>query len=141
MSAKTKPTRRTDIPRPYNGGEWTKARFVSFVKSALRGARWPQKYKCIERAFVKHGINPVTGRKCKLCRCEHCKDLFPQTSLQADHIEPVVGPTGFTTWDDFIRRLFVEADGFKALCRACHHKVTTEERNTRKMRVNEGGVV
>lgn len=124
--------RRTDIERPYNNGEWTEARFTSFVKSALRGARWPQKYEAVKRAFVEYGINPATGRKCKLHRCSACRDLFPQNGVQADHIIPVVGPEGFVSWDRFIQRLFCEADGFKILCKACHSKVTNEEREARR---------
>jgi hypothetical protein len=127
--------RRTDIARPHNGGEWTVARMKSFIVSALRGARWPQKYKAISRAFVREGPNPATGKKCKLHRCESCHQLFPQGMMQADHRHPVVGPEGFTTWDEFIRRMFIEEDGYDILCKGCHRVVTaaeTAERNLRK---------
>lgn len=132
--AKKAVRRRKDIPRPFNGGEWTIARMNCFIKSALRGARWPQKYVCIREAFVKHGINPKTGHKCKLHRCPDCDGLFPQKDMQADHIIPVVGPEGFVSWDQYIKRLFCEADGFRALCKQCHKKITEEERAERKAR-------
>lgn len=131
MSAKPKPKKRENIARPRNGGQWTEARYTAFVKSALRGARWPAKYDCIKLAFVANGINPVTGKKCKLCRCSGCSNTFKQGDLRADHIVPVVGPEGFTNWDDFIRRLYCEADGFQALCNACHDAKTAEERAAR----------
>lgn len=127
---KTKP--RPGLERPYNGGEWTKARFTAFVKSALRGARWPQKYEAVKRAFVRVGINPATGRSCKLHRCEDCHGLFPQNGVQADHSTPVVGPEGFTTWDDFITRLFIDAGEYTILCKGCHAKVTKEEQEERR---------
>jgi 5-methylcytosine-specific restriction endonuclease McrA len=105
---------------------------TSFIKSALRGARWPMKYEAIKRAYEKDGINPRTGRKCKLHRCQHCRELFPQNGVQADHIIPVVGPEGFTTWDEYIERLYCEAEGFQILCKACHAKVTKEEQEERR---------
>lgn len=126
--AKKPARKRVDIERPRNGGTWSEARFLSFVKSALRGARWGPKYTSIQNAFVEHGINPETGRKCKLCRCASCLKLFPQGQLKADHIVPCVGPEGFQDWDEFIRRLYVEAEGFQALCSACHDSKTSKER-------------
>lgn len=132
MSTKKKPAkkavkRRTDIERPYCNGEWTHARFTSFVKSALRGARWPEKYRAVQNAFIEHGINPATGRKCKLHLCSVCRGVFPQNAVHADHITPVVGPEGFVSWDRFIQRLFCPAEGFRVVCKACHAEVTAKE--------------
>ena len=115
-----------------NGRRWTEARFNSFVKGALRSARWPPKYRCIQKAYVEDGINPKTGRRCKLHRCQGCGQTFPKNQIRADHIEPVVPVTGFTNWDDVINRLFVEADGFQALCVECHKSKTKEENANRK---------
>lgn len=123
---------KAGLEKPYNGGAWTRARFTAFVKSALRGARWPQRYEAVKRAFVRVGINPTTGRSCKLHRCEDCLGLFPQNGVQADHATPVVGPEGFTTWDDFISRLFVDADGYRILCKECHSRVTKKEQEERR---------
>jgi len=138
MSSKTKAVRktvkrRTNIERPRNGGEWSESRFRSFIYSALRRAQWPPKFQCIRDAFVKHGINPETGRKCKLCRCSSCQNLFPQGKLRADHILPCVGPEGFIDWNTFIARIYVEANGFQALCDACHHIKSQEERAARSL--------
>jgi hypothetical protein len=129
--AKKTPKRRLDIERPHNGGTWSKARMVSFIKSALRGARWPQKYVCVKNAYIRDGINPKTGRKCKLHHCPECRETFPQNQMHADHITPVIGPEGFISWDLFISRLYCEAGGFRALCKACHAKCTELERAER----------
>ena len=118
--------------KPHNDGEWTQARFRSFVMSALRKARWPCKYKAIKGAYKGDGINPATGRKCKLHECEHCKELFPAKDVQADHIEPIVPLTGFETWDQTIERLFCEIDGFQVLCKDCHKIKTDKERKIRQ---------
>ena len=93
---------------------------------------WPPKYVCIDKAFVGQGINPATGRKCKMFRCAACQEQFPAKQMKADHIEPVVGFEGFQDWNTFIARLFVEADGFQAICAGCHDKKTAEERQVRR---------
>jgi hypothetical protein len=36
------------------------------------------------------------------------------------------------SWDSFIERLFVEKDGYQALCVACHSVKTSKERLVRK---------
>lgn len=131
MTAKKKTKKRNDIPRPYCNGEWTKAKFTSFIKSALRGARWPEKYRAIQNAFIENGINPATGRKCKLHLCSVCKGMFPQNGVHADHIVPVVGPEGFVSWDQFIERLFCPAIGFQVVCKKCHSEITNIERTER----------
>jgi 5-methylcytosine-specific restriction endonuclease McrA len=123
------------MPKPakiHNGGQWTEARKTAFIKSALRGARWPVKYAVIREAYVKDGINPATGRTCKLHRCALCQGLFPQSHMRADHIIPVVGPEGFKDWNTFIARLYVEKDGFQAICKDCHKTKTKQENQERK---------
>jgi 5-methylcytosine-specific restriction endonuclease McrA len=107
---------------------WTDSRVKSFIISALRGARWPAKFQCIEKSFVANGINPKTGRKCKLHRCTKCKQTFPKGHIQADHINPVVGPKGFVSWDVYIERMFCGPEGFQAICKACHADKTLMER-------------
>ncbi len=123
---------RKEIPKPYNGGTWTESKFNSWIRGQLRRSRWPQKYEAIRRAYVKDGINPRTGRKCKLHECASCGELFPAKDIKADHIVPVVGPEGFVDWNTFIARLYVDADGFQALCKECHDHKTAEERAERK---------
>jgi len=134
MSLFQKSTKRrnTTVARTRNGGEWTEARFTSFVKGALRGAMWPQKYVCIDKAFVGYGINPATKRRCKLHKCAECTKSFPVKQVKADHIIPVVGPEGFVDWNTFIALLYVEADGFQCLCSGCHDVKTKVEAEQRK---------
>ena len=121
------------VVKPYNNGEWTVARYNSFVMSALRKARWPIKYSALRRAFVKNGVNPKTGRKCKLHRCAECKGLFMQKEVAIDHIETVTPLTGFVSWDDTISRLFCEIEGFQILCKPCHAIKTKEENTARRL--------
>ena len=126
-------------PKPFNNGTWTVARKRSFIMSALRRAQWPIKYLCIRNAFVKDGINPATGRKCKLHKCEACGELFPAKDMRADHIDPIIPVTGFDSWDEVIDRLFCELDGFQAICVGCHKiKTDAENKERRENKKREG---
>ena len=127
--------------KPYNGGQWTEARLRSFIMSALRSAsgRWGPKYQCVNESFVEDGINPKTGRKCKLHRCALTGEVFPKGEMQADHKEPVVpekwGDTvsylGYN-FNELLPRLFCEADGYQAVSKQAHKKKTNQERKRRK---------
>lgn len=122
--------------KPRNSGEWTEARFTSFIKSALRGARWPPRYECIKQARVGNGLY-----KCALCGTVGPPTLPPEEgkknrikNIAADHIDPVVDPNvGFVDWNTFIARLFVELQGWQALCYKCHKIKSAEENEIRKV--------
>jgi hypothetical protein len=142
MSAKKKPKKRLDLERPYCNGEWTEARMRSFAMSALRGARWNPKLTVIDRAFVRKGINPLTGMPCKLHRCEECAGEFPRGKMKADHAQPIIplshdwaaDPRNFLgyDWNEVMRRLWIEKGlGWNVLCEACHHTKTQSERAER----------
>jgi 5-methylcytosine-specific restriction endonuclease McrA len=121
-----------------NGGEWTEARFRSFVTSALRAAsrRWPPKYKALKEAFVGRKVNAKTGKLAMHYKCAECKQLFVATDVQVDHIKPVVDPKkGFTTWDNFIERMFCEMKNLQVLCKPCHKIKTDQEKLERKRKV------
>ena len=124
--------------RKYNGGQWTSARYRSFIISALRSAstRWGPKNECIKNARVRRGVY-----KCELCKKEGPATLPPKEgnkrrrkNIVADHIQPIVDPTvGFVDFDTWIARCFVEADGYQALCHDCHTKKTNEEKAAMKL--------
>lgn len=118
-----------------NGGEWTEARFKSFVTSALRAAsrRWPPKYKALKEAFVDKMVNEKTGKMAMHYKCASCTKLFVATDVQVDHIEPVVDPKkGFAGWDVYIDRMFCEIKGLQVLCKVCHTVKTDQEKLERK---------
>lgn len=133
-------------PKPYNGGTWTSARYHSFVKGALRAAsaRWGPRFACIKRANVGYG-----QYKCDLCGTVGPPTLPPPEgktrrvqNIIADHIHPVIDPNrGFVSWDELIKRLFVEIDGFQAICNACHKNKTNEERSLAKQRRDKDKIV
>ncbi len=115
-----------------NNGQWTEARYHSFIVSGLRALhmKWSPKSRCIKKAWVNRGVY-----KCEHCKKEGAATLPPKKgnkkrvkNILADHIFPVVCPTtGFVDWNTFIDRLFVEEDGYQALCHHCHVEVKTKE--------------
>lgn len=96
--------------------------------------RWRPKHDAIKRAYVGPGVNPKTGHKCKLHKCERCGGLFAQGDMVADHREPVVDiHTGFVDWNTYIARMFVEAHAFDAICVSCHASLTASQNQERAL--------
>jgi 5-methylcytosine-specific restriction endonuclease McrA len=123
------------VDKKRNGGEWTDARFRSFVTSALRAAsrRWPPKFKALKEAFVGRKTNKKTGKLAMHYKCAKCKKHFVATDVQVDHVLPVVDPkVGFIGWDSFIDRIFCEIENLQVLCKPCHKVKTEEEKAKRK---------
>ncbi|CAB5222032.1 HNHc domain containing protein, partial [uncultured Caudovirales phage] len=53
--------------------------------------------------------------------------------VEVDHIKPVIDPKkGFTTWDDYIKRLFCTEDNMQTLCKPCHLAKTKLEKEISK---------
>lgn len=111
--------------------EWTPARKKAFIVSVLRSGtrRWPPKYETLNDAKTTKKINPKTKRLAQHYRCAACLKEFTATSIEVDHIRPVVNPAkGFTSWDDFIDGLFCDKSNLQVLCKPCH-KIKTKKEN------------
>jgi 5-methylcytosine-specific restriction endonuclease McrA len=123
-----------DKEKPHNGGEWTRARYNSFIKGGLRSAsqRWPPKYKVLANARRGKQTNPASGRMAEFYECASCKNLFVAKEVEVNHIVPVIPVTGFKSWDDTIELMFCEQDGLEVLCKPCHKKITKQENEERK---------
>ena len=120
-----------------NGGQWTDARFRSFITSALRAAsrRWPPRYAALKEALFTRKTNNNTGKLAQHYKCAECSGLFVATDVQVDHIHPVVDPVkGFVSWDVYIDRMFCELHGLQVLCKDCHKIKTDKEKLERKQR-------
>ena len=121
-----------------NNGEWTEARFRSFVTSALRAAsrRWPVKFKALKEAFVGRTTNTKTGKLAMHYKCAGCNKHFVASDVQVDHVTPVVDPVkGFLSWDIYVDNLFCELENLQILCKPCHKEKTAEEKLMRKKKV------
>lgn len=123
---------RPSGPKTRCGGQWTEAKFHSFIKNNLRHAsrKWAPISKCLSDARVKRGFY----------KCAECEEIVPASTkdpetgkriknIVVDHINPIIDPhTGFTTWDDVINRMFCEDDNLQALCYSCHKQKTDKEK-------------
>jgi len=119
-----------------NNNTMTPAQFKSWIISALRDRSryWKPKQEAIGRARIKRGIY-----KCELCWTEWPWTLPPlkgkkrkRKNIQADHVIPVVWVEWFTTYNDWIDRCFVPAEGFQAICWECHTEITNRENKERR---------
>jgi len=112
---------------------WTQGRIKSFITSVLRSGwrRWPPKYETLKEASVGKKINKKTNRLAEHYKCAKCKKHFPAKEVNVDHIDSVVGAAGFTTWDEFIARLFCGKENLQVLCKKCHDSKTAKERKER----------
>ena len=123
-----------------NGGEWTEARFKSFIVGGLRSIsmRWPPKNKVYLSARRARGVYECNGYEREAH--EVAVSLPPKpgnkrriNNVLVDHIEPVVSPSiGWVDFNTFIARLFCEEDGYQVLCKECHDAKTKDEREERK---------
>lgn len=122
--------------KPYNGGQWTEARYKSFIKGGLRSLtnRWGPKSACVKDAWLERGVYKCAGYKRRWHKVPVSIKVGKKRmrNIAVDHIDPVVNPTtGFVSWDNLIERLFVEKDGLQLLCKACHDEKTSDERKLR----------
>ena len=107
-----------------NNGTWTEARFNSFIKGALRAAtrRWGPIHQTRKNAWVRRGVYICAGYKRRWHHVRWRDGVF------VDHIDPVIGPEGFTTWDSVVERMFIEVEGLQVLCKTCHDLKSKDER-------------
>ncbi len=84
---------------------------------------WPPRKDAIKNARVARGQY----------KCATCENIFGPKQIQLDHTMPVIDPhQGFTTWDDYINRLFCAEAGFNVMCKGCHSVKTQFENEIRK---------
>lgn len=132
---------RPSGPKTRCSNTWTESKFKSFIRGNLRrtSQKWKPIQDCLKEARVERG----------LYLCAGCNNIVPATdknvdgkrvkNVHVDHINPVIDPTiGWTTWDDFIERMFVEKDKLQVLCNACHEVKTNSEKAIAKERRENG---
>ena len=94
--------------------------------------KFPAKWEALEAACVGSLVNQKTGRKAKHYKCAMCGNLFVAKDVEVDHVTPVVDPaTGFTTWDEFIKRLYCSTENLQVLDKECHKEKSASERALR----------
>lgn len=61
------------------------------------------------------------------------KDVEMVGTVYVDHIEPVEDPVkGWSSWDNYMERLYCPESNLQVLCKECHDAKTNEERKLRE---------
>jgi 5-methylcytosine-specific restriction endonuclease McrA len=100
------------------------------VKSAVIAWLRRLSYRTPMRSQAMRNAKVAYGRY----RCNACDQIFPPTTVQVDHISPVIPVSGWTTWDDYINRLFCPPEQLQVLCKPCHSVKSGLENQGRKRR-------
>ena len=118
---------------------WTKGRLNAFIIAVLRSGtrRYPPKWETLKDAYVGIRLNEKTNREGKHYLCALCEGEFPSKEVEVDHIEPVISSKGFTSWDDYIARLFCDKSNLQVVCKSCHKIKSYNEGQERKLNGNQ----
>lgn len=112
-------------PKTRCDGEWTEARFLQFIRSALRqcSMRWAPLVRIAPDSARRKNQSDNKRLRWEY-QCAKCKDWYPRKQVEVDHIEPVGSLKCLDDLPGFVSRLLCEADGLVVLCDACHHEKT-----------------
>ena len=116
------------VERTRAGKVWTEARYWSFIRGLLRRGftRYPVKHQ------VKKASSRIKkGTKRYEYQCATCRDWFPNSQIEIDHINPAGSLRSESDLAGFVTRLYCEPKDLQALCKDCHLKKTSEERKRR----------
>jgi len=85
--------------------------------------------------FFRSPIRRAVAKRCFVSKglyvCELCKK--PTDKIQVDHIKPI----GLSKdWNEFFEFLFCSLDELQGICKSCHDKKTTKDKN--EMRKTHG---
>jgi hypothetical protein len=115
----------------------TNSKLKSWLISGLRRMtmRYPPRNEALRAAKTEKKINVSSGRLAQHYRCAGCGGEFTAKNICIDHVIPIIPPgVGFTTWDEYIARMFCPVENLQALCKTCHDVKSIEERQQRKVK-------
>lgn len=109
--------------------EFTEADVAAFRKAFVTGKLRQASFFWPWRTIATQRARRARGRY----ECALCRKAIGNGEKKLDHIFPVVDPgRGFVSFDEFITRLFVTAEGWQVLCKPCHDRKTKTENALRK---------
>lgn len=114
-----------NLKRLCAGGEWTVAKFWSFLRSNLRLAsrKWPPLAR-LALQLVRRESESSNARLRWEYQCAECLSWNARKAVQVDHIEPVGQLLCHEDLPGFVLRLFCETEGLRVVCKRCHHAKT-----------------
>lgn len=113
------------------GGNWTSARYFSFIRSALRRAfvKYPVRYQVLQNA--RRAYQGSDKRTKWEYECNACKEWFKTKDVQVDHVEECGSLKKYGDLSKFVKTLFCGEDNLQVLCKPCH-KIKTAEARAKK---------
>jgi len=122
---------------PWDDNNWTKARYFSFIRSALRSAtmKYPAKQNYLESKCRKA---PAGSRAKKVVNCEECNLEMAKSHAHVDHVTPCGSLKDFSDVERFVKTLFCGVGNFEVLCKPCNEIYAFADRQN--MTFNEAKV-
>jgi hypothetical protein len=121
---------RKVVPKPFNSGTWSRARYFGFIRSALRLAsrKWPPRIEAKIKARRRLKVPGRNKRQKYEYLCSVCGSYFPDKDVEVHHLEPCGKCSDYDDLPGFVRRLLCEAEDLCVICRGCHHCVTQSQK-------------
>jgi len=118
-------------PKPFNDGTWTESEFNSRIQNWLRRFRGWKPPSAVKELAKRKSQSDNKRLKFEY-QCNHCKEWHPESNINLDHVSPCIDPlTSFVDFNTYIKRLFVERDGYQVLCKECHNIKSKAENEIR----------
>lgn len=112
---------------PWEDCNWTRSRYFSFIRSALRSAT--MRYPAAQRYLHSKAYKAPAGIRAKfLVDCEICGKAVAKSRADIDHITPAGKLTDYSDVGGFVERLFTNFEGYQLLCPECHGIKTLADR-------------
>jgi len=124
---------RRAIDKPFCSGQWSRARYFGFIRSALRLAsrKWPPRIEAKVRARRRIKSPGRKNQKWEY-QCATCGGWFADKQVEVDHIEPCGRLSSYDDLPEFTRRLLCECDKLRVLCHDCHVFLTQDHKKGTK---------
>ena len=109
------------VARTRAGGEWTEARYWTFIRTGLR--QMSRRYPPIARQVLNQARRSSQSANKRLkweYQCKSCENWFPRKEVNLDHIEPCGKMVCLDDLAGYVGRMFCEPDGLQVLCTECH---------------------
>ena len=128
-------TKRASLPKTRNGNTLTEAEFFQKIRYSLRKAFrfWNPMLKALKNASRP---SQSANKKLKFeYQCAECKEWFPRTQVQIDHIIPCGSLNNYNDLVPFLKNLTQEdPKSYQILCKKHHKEKTAQEKEDRKIK-------
>ena len=127
-------TAKGRVAKTRNGGTLTEAQYWQKIRHSLRKAfRWWKPMMDALKEAERPSQSPNKRLK-KEYQCGECKNWFPRTQVEIDHIIPCGSLNCYEDVAQFIKNLTPESpSAFQILCKTDHKTKTDAEKEARQI--------